>query len=122
MDDIKRYIDLKYLILKYKHIYYNTPKDYQGNYIKGIPDQEYDILEDEYKKLREHLTLLLSHDIDVTQIVGFDMSIRECRSTVIRVFIENMPDSIYEKYRKQILDGCGYNIDVHRESNFQFKE
>lgn len=59
------YLDLHYFILKQKYLYY-----YGVSYgFKPIPDEDYDVIEGEYKRLCEEMGV----EPEAAQMVGFDM-------------------------------------------------
>lgn len=113
--DINRYIELKYFLLENKYIYYRQPVDYNGKSIKGISDIEYDKAEAEYKTLYNQLGLLVKYDANISEMVDFDDSLRESKSAINRVQIRQMPDDVFEKYRKQVLKDFGCDLACYRE-------
>lgn len=60
------YLGLHQFVLKQKYLYYYGV----GYGFKPIPDEDYDVIEGEYKRLCEELGL----EPTASQMVGFDMS------------------------------------------------
>lgn len=59
------YLDLHFFVLKQKYLYY-----YGVSYgFKPIPDEDYDVIEGEYKRVCEEL----GREPEACQMVGFDM-------------------------------------------------
>lgn len=110
--EIERYIDLKYKILKAKFIYYTSPTDKKSKLIKGIPDEEYDKYESEYRKLHETFGF---GSQDVSRMVGWDPDSRDARFAMMMVFVNAMDEREYNNYREMILRNHDYDISAFRD-------
>lgn len=111
---LSRFIDLKYELLKNKYIYYNAPTDAQGKTIKPIADAEYDILEDEYKKLYDELNMKRLNEPRVCDMVGFSTDCREGRFAKLMVDVPNMSERNYENARKMAEHLYSYDLSIWR--------